>query len=118
MSDSGDITIEKVDDTHQNVIVKIETGNVIIRVKDGANIWAENGEPSIIHGEMKLWTNEKGVIHRIDGPAVIDPSKNLEKYFIEGTGMPKEEFYKDARVMNIRKKEIDLDYDPENKNEG
>ena len=108
---AGDIEIIKVDETHQLVKVKIETGIVTLHVKNGTSIFAEDGKPSITHDGMSVYTNENGTVHRNDGPAVIDEKTNLEKYFLNAKGFSKEEYFQQAEVLNARKKQINLDKD-------
>lgn len=105
---AGDIEIIKIDETHQMVKVKIETGIVTIMVKNGTSIYAEDGKPSIIHDGIEVYTNEDGTVHRVDGPAVIDAKTDLAKYFLNAKGFSKEEFFQQPEVLNARKKEITL----------
>lgn len=107
----GDIEIVKIDEDHQLVKVTIETGEVEIKVKNGTSIFAEDGTPSISHDGMEIYTNDQGTVHRIDGPAVIDHKKGLEKYFINAKAFTKEEFFMQPEVLNHRKRQIDLDID-------
>ena len=107
----GDIVIEKIDDDHAVVKVKIETGIVEIQVKNGTAIFAEDGKPSITHDGMAVFTNENGTVHREDGPAVVDEKTGLRKFFLEAKGYSEEEYWNQPGVLNKRKKEIDLDKD-------
>ena len=107
----GDIEIIKIDDTHQEVRIKIETGIVTLKVKNGTSIYAEDGKPAIEHDGMSIFTNEHGTVHRNDGAAVIDEKTKLEKYFLNAKGFSKDEYFDQPEVLNSRKKQINLKND-------
>jgi len=67
--------------------------------------------PSITHDGIAVYTNENGTVHRNDGPAVIDEKTKLEKYFLNAKGFSKEEYFRQAEVLNARKRQINLKED-------
>lgn len=75
-------------------------------IKKNKKIVLLNGKIRMFSNSACWWYDHKDNIHRLDGPAIINPKKNIKEYWINGMPYSKQDYWKHPLVSKYKLKKI------------
>lgn len=71
-------------------------------IKKNKKIVFLNGKIRMFSNSACWWYDHKDNIHRLDGPAIINPKKNIKEYWINGMPYNKQDYWNHPLVLEYR----------------